>query len=488
MARRGVLILVWLVWVAGCSSSVPFRAESAPGEPDPTVNRDLHDGEPLSPGDRIDLGQADLTLLPQSSSRIGSVIAFPGDLDGDGYGEVAIGSTSLDGSGFRSVVHIVYGSSRMSEEPPHVATLEGWWGATGGISLAAAGDIDGDGRADLLVGVISGGPNTVVLVYGGERWSGARELRTAGPVLRDDEHDSAFGVELSGVGDVDGDGFADFAIGAPSSSQAGALYVFHGRRERLRGRLAAVEEASYVLRTAARDVGFGAVRPAGDVNGDSLADFIAMMDGAEAVHLVLGSRERRVGAVAIESASIRLRTSQGAVAVSVGDLDGDGMDEIGVTAGLTDSNAYVLYGRREWPSDLDAADTASLRLPSMGEDGSGCIVLARGGDFNGDGHADLLCFDHSYHHGALVVVLGVEGGLRGDFDMSRHGLVLLGRDGSGFTHGATRWAPSHGPGLASGFDLDGDGRDDLAIGFPDTEPDGTSTSGLVHVLLGRSTR
>ncbi len=494
-------VLGWLVGCASPPATVIVDTPTPAGEPDETVNHDLTDGEPLSRGDRVDLGQADLTLeLPSLWEELaldfGGHVALPGDLDGDGYGELVIAHKRATSSGTQALVHVFWGGPDFGTSLPPSSTLEGWYGgigdddgAVGLVTISGAGDVDGDDRADLLVGVLSGGihsggPSTVVLVYGGERWEGARELRTAGPVLRDDVYGSELGRSLAALGDVDGDGFDDFAIGAPSFTQAGALYVFHGASERMEGRLSAQETASYVLRTAARDASFGYAQPAGDVNGDSFADFHAFgfygTRPTDHFYLFLGGPARPSGTRNVESADARLDFAGTPFATTVGDLDGDGLDELAfarATYGDGETSS-VLYGRREWPAELDVVAQAELAIPpSAGEGDGGCMVLTRGGDFDGDGRADVLCFDPAFHTGAVIVGLGVEGGLRGTVDLAAEGITLLVRRNSGAGNQSYYPFQDLTAAITGGSDLDGDGRDDLAIGFPGV---------AIHVMLGRS--
>lgn len=103
--------------------------------------------------------------------------------------------------------------------------------------------------------------------------------------------------------------------------------------------------------------------------------------------------------------------------------------------------------------------------------------MTRGGDFDGDGHSDVLCFDPGYHTGGAVIVgLGVEGGLRGTVDLAEEGVTLLVRRGSGVGNQTYYPFQELTAAITGGSDLNGDGRDDLAIGFPGV---------AVHVMLGR---
>ncbi|HYF01520.1 MAG TPA: integrin alpha, partial [Planctomycetota bacterium] len=192
-----------------------------------------------SPGGRMDAGSAfvysglDGSLLYQKDGAIagdalGVSVAGAGDVDGDGIPDFIIGAYAAD-----SRVGIVYvysgahgGLIYQKDGSAETETSDF------GRSVATAGDIDGDGKADFVVGAPNSYPGNAprtgsVFVYSGA--TGARLNRWDGEAT-----DDYFGAAVSGGGDVNADGTPDIIVGAPdvdagvSLQQDGAVYVFSG--------------------------------------------------------------------------------------------------------------------------------------------------------------------------------------------------------------------------------------------------------------------
>ena len=137
-----------------------------------------------------------------------------------------------------------------------------------GYSVATAGDVNGDGYADVLVGArIDGDTSGQALLYLG----GASGLATpAATTLTGEEQDSYFGESVAPAGDVNGDGYADVVVGAWGyASQTGRAYVYLGGASGL-----ATPAATTLTGVAAGDRFGYSVAPAGDVNGDGYADVV----------------------------------------------------------------------------------------------------------------------------------------------------------------------------------------------------------------------
>jgi hypothetical protein len=148
----------------------------------------------------------------------GTVIACAGDVDGDGLADIVLGPG----------VSIVFGdASGVFSTPTTLAEPSGNTGDGFGNSVAAAGDIDGDGFADLLVGAPSeDGSTGRAYVYLGS---------ASGPAAAPIEIDGAsdFGSSVAGAGDVNGDGFADVLVGVPppdasATSPQGTVSLYWG--------------------------------------------------------------------------------------------------------------------------------------------------------------------------------------------------------------------------------------------------------------------
>jgi hypothetical protein len=213
----------------------------------------------------------------------GFAVAGVGDVDGNGYGDFAVGAPSASPSMRRlaGAVTIYLGSaagfsaSRVVEGPV-LDTYFGW-------SVAGLGDLDGDGFTDVGIG-------SPLATQGGRQYCGAVTVFRGGRggvaatpqrVLFGGAANDRFGTTLGGGGDLDGDGFADVLAGAFQASPmgrelAGAVAVFAGSAAGL------AETPQRVLVGANRSDGFGsALSGAMDVNRDGFADAVIGVNGAD---------------------------------------------------------------------------------------------------------------------------------------------------------------------------------------------------------------
>ena len=376
---------------------------------------------------------------PGPDDGFGAALAC-GDFDGDGRDDLAVGAPT-DFLG-RGVVNVIYGSGSgliaVGSQLLH-QDVDGVDGAAEsgdrfGASLAA-GDFDGDGRDDLAIGAPGDGAGGAVnILYGSasgltaagsQLWSQA----TSG-IKGDAEAGDGFGSSLA-VGDFDGNGRDDLAVGVPGENRnRGAAAVIYGKASGL---------------TAA---------------GDQLW---------------------RQG-----SAGIQGDAERGDVfgkAVAAGDLDGDGRDDLAVGApGENDDRGAVavLYGSK---SKLSAAGDDSWMQGSGGVRGSAerndrfgdALAI---GDFDHDGHGDLAIGvpGENQRRGAVAVLYGTVTGV----DASRDDLW---RQGSHGVKGKGQKGDLFGKSLSAG-DFDGDRRGDLAIGVPREDHAGSPNEGAVNVLYG----
>ncbi len=218
----------------------------------------------------INLADADAVYTGETSSNAGDSVAGAGDVNGDGYADLLIGASTYNGSVGRA--YLVLGSASPSSMPLSAAnaiyTGEGT-GDYAGDSVAGAGDVNGDGYADLLVGASSYSSETgcVYLVLGSA--SPSTMILSAADAIYIGATNSLAGYSLKGAGDVNADGYADLLIGAPGT---GRVYLVLGSASP--GSLAL--SAANVIYTG-EDSGSGAgisVAGVGDVNGDSYADLL----------------------------------------------------------------------------------------------------------------------------------------------------------------------------------------------------------------------
>ena len=358
-------------------------------------------------------------LSLQGGEEAGTATALVGDVDGDGIGDVAVTSpkhTPDAGRYEAGAVHVVSGLRRgRGDLDPALITILAPVSSRGvRLVVAGAGDVDGDGLGDVLVGVpdlrIDGVRRGAAYVVRGARAARMVDLQAFDGTQADGFRvlgtTYATGTDVAGIGDVDGDGLDDLAIGDPSTYQ-GSVSIVHGRPGGADVDLAGAP--SGVLRVVP-DWGVpigGTVAAAGDVNGDGAPDVVAGGEpkepgttegeidpgGAYVIHggprtgtLTTREIENGVGGFAILGF---YRAAGWLVDVGgAGDANGDGLGDVAV--GLHGAGAaYVVFGRAATtPVRLAAFDgTQSAGYRVIGGGGGG---IAPAGDQDGDGLDDLL--------------------------------------------------------------------------------------------------
>lgn len=362
------------------------------------------------------------------------------DVDGDGFADVAIGAPGVDSHG--AVFVYLGGPSGLTSSPATMLAVTDV-GADFGSAVESAGDVDGDGFCDVIVGGYGR-----AYVYRGSASGLAGSPATS--FTPSDGMATRFGESVASAGDVDGDGYADVIVGTPTTNAA-VLY---------RGSATGLTTAGIVL--SAPDGYFGgSVASAGDVNGDGYGDVVVGAHVANEAYLYLGSP----GGLATIPAAVLVGPDGGAFGRTVanaGDVNGDGMADLLVLASASSGSprhVYVYVGSASGPA---LAPTFRLTLLDAG----GNLAASGAGDVNGDGLADLVVgapqtinfFGHVY------VYLG--------------GDLRLGSDVTGIDYGA-----AFGNAVAGAGDVDGDGHGDVVVGANRAEL-ASRYSGHAHLLLG----
>jgi hypothetical protein len=419
----------------------------------------------------------------QSAAQFGWALGTAGDVNGDGYADVAIGAPGWDGGQAEEGQVWVYLGRRQG-----LATTPAWTkesdnaGARFGAALASAGDMDGDGYDDLIVGApgwrgaqVTGGG---LFVYAG---SGAG-LRTTPLVHRYLSQEGAqFGAAVAGAGDLNGDGHADIAAGAPfaqSGGQAcGAVWVYYGAQDGARTGFLWYQESDRA------DAQFGyAVSSAGDVNADGYSDLIvgAPFWGDDAIHegrawVYLGSAAGLRRDLHWHAESNQFGARLGHAVASAGDVNGDGYSDVIVGApywgdgGLSsEGKVWVYHGSADGLSPAAAWSKESGQNSALYG-----YAVACAGDLNGDGYADIalgapLMNGALSDEGAARVYLGSATGL---------GASPHWRGAGGQTHS---W---YGAAVAGAGDVNGDGYADLLVGLPNYD-ESFSDEGLARLYYG----
>ena len=376
-----------------------------------------------------------------------------------------------------------------------------------GTVVAPAGDVDGDGYMDFLVTAPLSQENDagqVYLIFGkATGWDGVlyTSLSAADASFVGEDPNDAVGTSAVGVGDVNGDGFDDLVIGAPSNgdagSQAGKAYLIlgHARPWSMRQSLADAD-ASFLGENAGDSAGF-AVAGAGDVNQDGLADFLVGAPQASLsagkVYVIFGKASgwaRNVSLGSIAGASFAGDDAfdlAGYSVAGVGDVNGDGVGDILVGAwGDSDvlpgaGSVYLIFGKpagQPWPHDV-ALSTVSIALHgSLGYESAG-VTVARAGDVNGDGYGDFLVGANGAHNGAgkTYLIFGKASGWMSQDLVTVAAAIFMGE----------AQEDSSGTSLAGGGDINGDGHDDFLIGAPDKWRFSEGDSyGKAYLIYGRT--
>ncbi|MBX3054721.1 MAG: FG-GAP repeat protein, partial [Caldilineaceae bacterium] len=320
----------------------------------------------------------------------GQSVAGAGDVNGDGYADVIVGA--YGNSNFTGRVYLFPGGpSGLSASPAFTATGEGT-GDYFGASVAGAGDVNGDGYADVIVGAYGYDSSTgrAYLFSGGPSGLSASPAFTA----TGEGANNTFGSSVAGAGDVNGDGYADVIVGAFGyNSYTGRAYAFHGGGDGLRA------SPTFTATGEGTNNYFGAsVAGAGDVNGDGYADVIVGAEGYSSytgrAYLFPGGPSGLSASPAFTAIGEATFDSFGWSVAGAGDVNGDGYADVIVGAigyGNYTGRTYLFHGG---PSGLSAS-------PAFTATGEGTYnnfgaSVAGAGDVNGDGYADVIVGAYGY--------------------------------------------------------------------------------------------
>ena len=319
-----------------------------------------------------------------------------GDVNGDGHDDVAFGLNTSGATATTSAGGVVFGGRSGTVA---FARL----GAGGvrfdgralpqsqGSSVDGIGDVDDDGLADLLVTSQDSARRAYVVL--GRRSGGFAPLARAGYWLDDTASAAnarAFqsGTRGAALGDTNGDGVGDFAV-VPfyQAPQAGSVAVVFGTRRRSNLRLDRLGRRGFrIVGSSAEQMGGGypsAVSGPGDINGDGLADILV---GAQtSAYVVFGSRiPHGVSTTSLGARGFAINppvgSGLGGAVAGLGDLDGDGRNDLLVSE--NGGTSYAVVGRPVRVPTSRLASDAPILLAPTGEaaDAAGAVVVgtARG--------------------------------------------------------------------------------------------------------------
>ena len=386
----------------------------------------------------------------QAGGAFGSSVSTAGDVNGDGYSDVIVGAHQYDnGEQDEGRVYVYYGSAAGLNATVAWMTEGDQGGARYGFSVSTAGDVNGDGYADVLVGAYrydngQTDEGQACVFYGSASGLSSTAMWTA----ESNQTNAGFGYSVGTAGDVNGDGYSDVIVGVPwydnPQGDEGAAFVYHGSPDGLSA------TANWTAEGNQDGAQFGlSAATAGDVNGDGYADVII---GAPYYHAGSGyggafvyfGSASGLGATPAWTASSSQGGGFGYSVGAAGDVNGDGYGDIII--GAPGSWAFVYHGSASGPS----------MLPDWTAQGDGIdpqfgTSVGTAGDVNGDGFADVIVGAHFYdeHKGRAYVYLGSSQGLS----------AVPGWTATGIENNAR-----FGASVGTAGDVNGDGYSDVIVG------------------------
>ena len=422
----------------------------------------------------------------------GNSVTGVGDVNGDGLDDVLIGASGNDeGGSDAGQVYLIFGRVTGLARDTNLSKADAsFWGESpedhAGDTIAGAGDVNGDGYDDILISATSndeGGTDagqTYLILGHAFGWAMDTNLSSADASFWGEASGDRAGYSVSSAGDVNDDGFDDILIGADQNDEggdrAGQAYLIFGKATgwTMDTNLSSAD-ASFWGEAADNWCGVS-VAGAGDVNGDGFDDILvgAIMnddggDNAGQVYLVMGKTTGWSTDVNLSKANASFLGEEAddrcGMVVKVGDVNGDGFDDILISeptnddGGSSTGQTYLVLGKAMgWAMDTDLSTANASFWGESTSDRSGASISGVG-DIDGDGYDDFLIGapgndESDDNAGQTYLFLGQPSGWAMDTDLSKANASFLGEgiyDGSGDS-------------VSGAGDVNGDGLGDILIG------------------------
>ena len=426
----------------------------------------------LLPENGGDGSQGFVVFGEDKDEYMGDSVSSAGDINGDGYDDILLYADGYKYSELNNagVVYVIFGKNNAFDANFDLSTLNGSNGFIlkgvskldmAGRSISSAGDINGDGIDDLLIGAPHLTPNgdnkgDAYVVFGKNTpFDPVVELSELngnnGFVMMGIDLDDHLGKSVSAAGDLNNDGYDDIIIGASRTEVSGVLnvgssYVLFGKGTPFSSTfdLNSLDGSNGFVISGIGDAGnFGtSVSGAGDINGDGYPDLL-------------------IGAPFVKN-------------------------ETGVTYGYS----YLIFGTQEgYPSavNLSTLDgNNGFVIEGSFKSGWFGATVTLAGDLNGDGFDDIAIgapragYEQDPQVGVVYVIYGKESGFNSTFNVGsldgQNGFILKADLPTGYLGESVNYAG----------DVDGDGIDDLIIGASFTDIGNLSNAGQSYVLFGKT--
>lgn len=399
----------------------------------------------------------------------GSSVKSAGDVNGDGYDDMIVGAPGNENSTGKA---FIYFGGPFTDNLADVRLVGETQRDFFGLSVSGAGDIDNDGYDDVIVGAYNDDDNGVdagaAYIYrGGDPMDAIPDYKLLGEYPHDD-----FGFSVSGAGDVDGDGYDDVIVGAVWSDQyggdkSGKAYVFRGGEP-----LNTTPFVEMIAEKVNDQFGYSVGR-AGDVNNDGYDDVIV---GAFANSTNTGKAYIYFGDPLMDDASDVTMSGEkigddfGGSVDSAGDVNGDGYDDVIVGAvgyANTTGKAYIFQGGKPMNGVADLSMTGKKVNDAFG------VSVAGAGDMNKDGFGDVIVGAwwadgaEGIDRGEATIYFGAQ-----EMDTVADVTVI-----------GTQAGEYVGRSVAGAGDVNRDGYADVLVGAPGNDETATD-AGKAYVLAG----
>jgi len=397
---------------------------------------------------------ADVTITGESTgNNFGYSVAFAGDVNGDGYSDLLVGAYGYGSNTGRAYFYDYFMKNEISAE----VLLTGESASNYfGSSVSSAGDVNGDGYQDILVGIKGYNSNTgrACIYFGGNVLDNVADV-----TLNGESMNNRFGESVSSAGDMNGDGYSDVIIGAPQYGADGRAYIYFGGSSMN-------NIVDVVLNGEALGVVFGnSVSTAEDVNGDGYSDVIV---GDYQYNSNAGRAYIFFGGNSVDNIADKILTGfaisgLGFSVASAGDVNGDGYSDVITGIIYANSNSglsNIYFGGNQMDSVADVIMSADLAGSNFG------WSVSPAGDVNGDGFSDVIvgAYLFSSYTGKAFIFLG------GSVMDNISDITMTGESSLNYFGGS----------VSSAGDINGDGYSDVIIGAYGN----TQYTGRAYIYLG----